>query len=122
MESHSDEDSNEWEWETLSDESCQDKGIDVIRPYASTKHKGLMMESTSNHTSSSSQVIQNDVPSIDIEVNQWVGEPYVPSWRPTMEESNARFNPHEFYPTETIVESSEEDFDRSLEHLEEAHV
>lgn len=114
LESHSDEESNDWEWDNLSNESCQDKGNDVIHTYTPSKGKESIVELSQNQASSSRQVVLDNVPIQKIEINQWVGESYVPSWRPAMEESNIRFNPQDFYPIETLVDSSEEDFDPSL--------
>lgn len=62
--SQSDEDLKNWEWDSLSSESCQDKEVDVIHTYTPSKGKEQVSElSNQNQASSSSQEVLDNVTS-----------------------------------------------------------
>lgn len=110
------DDSRDYEWDTLSKESCHDKEVVTIHTYAKVpKQQAPRCEEPIIQELNRGQALVNQ---------PWIEE----FWDPLEEDdSNVRINPRVVFPMpfpiEVLEDSSEEDFDpSSMDHLEEAHV
>jgi hypothetical protein len=94
--SKSEDDSRDYKWDSLSEESCHDIEVDTIHTYAippKVENEEHMAQSL-NSTQTSSEPQQVNIEQAPL-FTQWVGEPWVPSW---VGDSTLVFNPHAFYP------------------------